>query len=175
MLKFTTTIQRFNKMGEKTGWQYIEISAAQAKKLKASNVSIHSSRQAFRVKGSIDLFAIQKTALLPMGNGNFILPMNNTIRKAIGKKHGDKVTVSFELDERKLILSPDLLACLKEDPEAMNFFKSLPPSHQQYYSKWIESAKTPQTKTKRIVMSMNGFARKMGYGEMMRANKGRIE
>jgi uncharacterized protein YdeI (YjbR/CyaY-like superfamily) len=167
MLKFTTTIQRFDKKGEKTGWQYIEISAAQAKKLKDSKVS-------FRVKGSIDSLAIQKTALLPMGEGHFILPMNNIIRKAIGKKHGDKVTVTFELDERKLIISPDLIACLKEDPEAMKFFNSLPPSHQSYYSKWIESAKTAQTKTNRIVMAINGFAKKQGYGEMMRGNKGRL-
>jgi uncharacterized protein YdeI (YjbR/CyaY-like superfamily) len=168
MLKFTTTIQRFDKKGEKTGWQYIKISSAQAKKLKDSKVS-------FRVKGSIDSLAIQKTALLPMGEGHFILPMNNTIRKAIGKKHGDKVTVTFELDERKLALSPDLIACLKEDPEAMKFFKSLPPSHQGYYSKWIESAKTAQTKTKRIVMAINGFSKKQGYGEMMRENKGRFD
>jgi uncharacterized protein YdeI (YjbR/CyaY-like superfamily) len=168
MLKFNCTIHRFDKMGEKTGWQFIEISASQAKKLKDSKVS-------FRVKGKIDAHAIDKTALLPMGDGKFILPMNATIRKAIGKKHGDKVTVAFELDERKLALSPDLLACLKEDPVAMKFFKSLPPSHQQYYSKWIESAKTDHTKTKRIVVSMNGFARKMGYSEMMReTNKFKI-
>jgi uncharacterized protein YdeI (YjbR/CyaY-like superfamily) len=168
MIKFTTTILRFDKKGEKTGWQYIEISTVQAKKLKDSKVS-------FRVKGSIDSLAIQKTALLPMGEGHFILPMNSTIRKAIGKKHGDKVTVTFELDERKLALSPDLIACLKEDPEAMRFFKSLPPSHQGYYSKWIESAKTAQTKTKRIVMAINGFSKKQGYAEMMRGNKGRMD
>jgi uncharacterized protein YdeI (YjbR/CyaY-like superfamily) len=164
MLKFNTTIQRFDRMGEKTGWQFIEISAAQARKLKDSKVS-------FRVKGKIDAHGIEKTALIPMGDGKYILPMNATIRKAIGKRHGDKVTVVFELDERKLIISPDLVACLKEDPEAMKFFKALPPSHQQYYSKWIESAKTAETKTKRIVMSMNGFARKMGYAEMMREGK----
>jgi hypothetical protein len=168
MLKFTTTIQRFDKKGEKSGWQFIEISAVQAKKLSDSKVS-------FRVKGCIDSLAIQKTALLPMGNGHFILPMNNTIRKAIGKKYGDKVTVTFELDERKLTLSPDLIACLKQDPEAMKFFKSLPPSHQGYYSKWIESAKTAITKTKRIVMCMSGFGKKQGYAEMMRENKGRGE
>jgi hypothetical protein len=168
MLKFTTTIQRFDKKGEKSGWQFIEISAVRAKKLKDSKVS-------FRVKGCIDSLVIQKTALLPMGNGHFILPMNNTIRKAIGKKHGDKVTVAFELDERKLTLSPDLIACLKEDPEAMRFFKSLPPSHQNYYSKWIEGAKIAATKTKRIVMCMNGFSKKQGYAEMMRENKGRGE
>ncbi len=168
MLKFTTTIQKFDKKGEKTGWQYIAISASQAKKLKDSKVS-------FRVKGNIDALAIQKTALIPMGEGHFILPMNNTIRKAIGKKQGDKVTLALELDDRKLLLSPDLIACLKQDPEALKFFNSLPPSHQQYYSKWIESAKTAVTKTKRIVISLEGFSKKQGYPEMMRAYKNRLD
>lgn len=168
MLHFATTIQRFDKKGEKTSWHFVEISATQARKLKDSKVS-------FRVKGTIDALTIQKTALIPMGNGDFILPLNATLRKAIGKKHGDKITLNLELDERKLILSPDLMSCLKEDPAALQFFKSLPPSHQQYYSKWIESAKTAATKAKRIVISMEGFGKKQGYGEMMRAYKNRID
>jgi len=168
MLHIVTSIERFDKKGEKTGWHFIEISAAKAKKLKDSKVS-------FRVKGTIDALTIQKTALIPMGNGDFILPLNATLRKAIGKKHGDKITINLELDERKLILSPDLIRCLKEDPAALQFFKSLPPSHQQYYSKWIESAKTAATKAKRIVMSMEGFGKKQGYGEMMRAYKNRLD
>ncbi|MFN6088380.1 MAG: DUF1905 domain-containing protein [Cyclobacteriaceae bacterium] len=168
MLHIVTSIERFDKKGEKTGWHFIEISAAKAKKLKDSKVS-------FRVKGTIDALTIQKTALIPMGNGDFILPLNATLRKAIGKKHGDKITLNLELDERKLILSPDLISCLKEDPAALQFFKSLPPSHQQYYSKWIESAKTAATKAKRIVISMEGFGKKQGYGEMMRAYKDRID
>jgi hypothetical protein len=168
MLHIVTSIERFDKKGEKTGWHFIEISAAKAKKLKDSKVS-------FRVKGTIDALTIQKTALIPMGNGDFILPLNATLRKAIGKKHGDKITLNLELDERKLILSPDLIRCLKEDPAALQFFKSLPPSHQQYYSKWIESAKTAATKAKRIVISMEGFGKKQGYGEMMLAYKDRID
>ena len=168
MRHFATTIQRFDKKGEKTSWHFVEISATKARKLKDSKVS-------FRVKGTIDALTIQKTALIPMGNGDFILPLNATLRKAIGKKHGEKITLNLELDERKLILSPDLMSCLKEDPAALQFFKSLPPSHQQYYSKWIESAKTTATKAKRIVISMEGFGKKQGYGEMMRAYKNRID
>ena len=34
MIEFTTTIHKFDKKGEKTGWTYIEISAAQAGKIK---------------------------------------------------------------------------------------------------------------------------------------------
>ena len=34
MITFTTTLQKFNSKGEKTGWTYIEISEQQAQKLK---------------------------------------------------------------------------------------------------------------------------------------------
>jgi uncharacterized protein YdeI (YjbR/CyaY-like superfamily) len=108
-----------------------------------------------------------------MGEGNFILPFNASIRKATGKKAGDVVTVKVEVDESQLKISADLIRCLKDDPKAYAFFKKLPPSHQHYFSKWIEGAKTPATKTKRITMTLIAFESGQGYSEMMRANKNR--
>lgn len=165
MVEFSAKILKFAGQGEKTGWTYIEIPKAKANKLKADN------RKSFRVKGTIAGFAVEKTALLPVGEGNFILPFNASLRKTTGKKVGDTVAVKFELDERQLKISTDLLQCLKDDPKAFAFFKKLPPSHQHYFSKWIESAKTSATKTKRITMSLIAFESEQGYSEMMRANK----
>ncbi|MBL7870276.1 MAG: DUF1905 domain-containing protein [Cyclobacteriaceae bacterium] len=165
MIQFTTTLHKFGKQGEKTGWTYFEISTKQANQLKPN------CKVSFRVKGSIDSFTFQKTALLPMGDGKFIMPFNAAMRKATGKKLGDKIKVVLEADDRKLEISADLMKCLKEDPIAMDFFSSLPKSHQNYYSKWIESAKTKQTKTKRIVVSLIAFAKKQSYSEMMRGYK----
>jgi len=165
MIKFNTIIERFDKQGEKTGWTYIDISVAQANKI---NPGV---KVGYRVKGKLDQFSFEKTALLPMGEGRFIMPLKANIRKAIGKKMGDKLTVEMELDQRQIQPSADFMKCLKEDPEAMKFFKTLPGSHQRYYSKWIEGAKTMQTKTKRIVMAMTAFAKKQRFNEMMRANK----
>ena len=166
MIKFNTTILKFDKQGEKTGWTYIEISAAQAKKI---NPGVKVS---YRVKGRLDNYAIEKTAILPMGEGGFIMPLKGEIRKAIGKKMGDKLTVELELDQRQIEPSADFIKCLKQDPEAMKFFKTLPGSHQRYFSKWIDDAKTIQTKTKRIVMAMTAFSKKQSFMEMMRANRG---
>jgi hypothetical protein len=167
-VKYSTVIQKFDKKGEKTGWSYIEITAAHAAKLKPGQ------KVSFRVKGTLDDYAFEKVALLPMGDGNFIMPLNLTMRKAIGKGHGDKLKVMLEVDERKLQLSRDLMECLAEDPAAMKFFKSLPMSHQQYFSKWIEGAKTAATKTRRIVTAMTAFGKKQGYSEMMRSYKDNV-
>ncbi|HTH54678.1 MAG TPA: YdeI/OmpD-associated family protein [Cyclobacteriaceae bacterium] len=165
MIKFNTTILRFDKQGEKTGWTYIEISPAQAQKI---NPGV---KVAFRVKGNLDAFGFEKTALIPMGQGGFIMPLNGKIRKAIGKKMGDKLRVEIELDTRQIQLSAAFMTCLKQEPEALKFFKTLPGSHQRYFSKWIDDAKTSQTKAKRIVMALAAFSKKQGFNEMMRANR----
>jgi hypothetical protein len=165
MIQFTTTILQFHKKGEKTGWSYIEVSATQANKLNPG------CKVSFRIKGKIDNYTFEKVSLLPMGEGSFILPINGKIRKAIQKEKGSKVQVTMELDKRTPSLSRDLMDCLHDDSEALSFFKSLPRSHQNYFSNWIESAKTSQTKTKRIVMAVTALNKKQGYGEMIRASR----
>lgn len=165
MIRFSTTILKFARKGEKTGWSYIEISAKQANQLK------QNSKVSFRVKGKLDSLIIKQKSLIPMGGGKFILPVNGIMRKAIGKDAGDKILVAMELDETKFVLSPDLMACLKDEPASLKFFQSLPGAHQKYFSNWIESAKASETKARRIAMAMNGLAKQQGYGEMIRENK----
>lgn len=165
MIKFNTIILRFAKQGEKTGWSYIEISARQATQLKPG------SKVSFRVKGKLDSYAIKQIALLPMGEGAFIIPFNADMRKGTGKRHGDKITVQLEEDKSAFQMSADFMACLEDEPAAIKHFKSLSGSHQRYFSKWIDSAKTDTTKAKRIAMAMNALARNMGYPEMIREGK----
>ena len=89
MIQFTTTILQFAEQGEKTGWTYIVITAALAEKL------IPNNKRSFRVKGRLDDHPIKKVALLSMGEGEFIMPLNATIRKAIRKRKGDKLKVQL--------------------------------------------------------------------------------
>lgn len=165
MITFTVPILQFRESGEKTGWTYIVISKKNAHELK------RDTKVSFRVKGTLDAHRIHKTALLPIGDGKFMLPINAGIRKATGKKSGDRLKVSLEADERRITMSADLMRCLKDKPEALKFFKSLPGSHQRYISRWIESAKTTHTQTKRIVTCLTAFNKKMNYAEMMRSYK----
>jgi hypothetical protein len=165
MIKFKAKIMKFAEQGEKTGWSYIEIPKSQSEKLNPG------FKKSFRVQGFLDEHKIEKTALLPMGNGGFILPVNATIRKATGKSAGDTLSVQFQIDERSINISKDFMQCLKDDDRALKFFKTLPQGHQNYFSKWIDSAKTAATKTKRITMAVIALAQGQGFSEMMRANK----
>lgn len=165
MVTFTTTIKKFDKQGEKTGWTYIEIGSRIANQLNPGR------KTGYRVKGKLDQHVIQRVALLPMGSGAFIIPLNATMRKAIGKGKGDKLSVSLEVDARTIPASSDFMNCLRDDPKATAHFKTLSGSHQRYFSKWIEEAKTIETKTKRITMAVVALASGMGFPEMIRANK----
>ncbi|RZK27562.1 MAG: DUF1905 domain-containing protein, partial [Hymenobacter sp.] len=96
MISFTATIQQFNEKGEKTGWRYIEISAAIAAQLKPAN------KKSFRIKGKLDDYNIEKTSLLPIGEGTFIIPIGAAIRKALWKQAGDTLKVQLEIDDSKI-------------------------------------------------------------------------
>jgi hypothetical protein len=166
MIKFTTTILKFETQGEKTGWTYIEIPADIAQQLKPGN------KKSFRVKGRLDKHPIEAIALMPMGGGAFIMPLNADIRKAIGKRQGAVLQVQLAEDTNPdPVSSPELMECLADEPEALAFFNTLPKGHRNYFMKWIESAKTAPTKAKRIAMTINALARGWGFPEMMRANK----
>jgi hypothetical protein len=165
MVEFTATLLKFDKQGEKTGWTYIEIPAEIAGRLKPGN------KKSFRVKGKLDNYKIRQVALLPMGGGGFIMAINAQMRKGIGKRNGAMIRVQFSVDSEPIKLSSEFMECLADEPAGLQFFNQLPQGHQNYFSKWIESAKTEQTRTKRISMAINALARKMGFGEMLREQK----
>jgi Domain of unknown function (DUF1905)/Bacteriocin-protection, YdeI or OmpD-Associated len=163
MVTFTTKILKFEKQGEKTGWTYIEIPADLAQELKPGN------KKEFKVKGKLDNYNLQRVSLLPMGGGTFILPVNGDMRKAIGKRHGATLSVKLQEDKSEFVFDADFMDCLADEPTANNFFNTLTGSHQRYFSKWITSAKTEETKTKRIAVAVNALAKKMDYGSMIRS------
>lgn len=163
MIQFTTVIKKFSDQGEKTGWTYIEIPAAIAQKLKPNN------KKSFRVKGTLDNYGFESLALLPMGEGSFIMALNASIRKEIRKHRGASLKVMLEADNNPVKLNAELMECLADEPGSLSFFNSLPPGHRKYFSNWIESAKTDATKTKRIAQTLNALSNHQHYGEMIRA------
>lgn len=163
MIHFTTTIQKFDQNKDRTGWTYIVVPADVAESLKPG------VKKAFRVKGTLDVCAIERVSLMPMGNGDFLLALNATIRKCLRKQKGDRLQVCLQADDAPVKIHPELVACLGDEPAALTFFNTLAPSHKLYFSRWIESAKSEATVAKRIAASVNACAKQMGYSEMIRA------
>lgn len=164
--EFSCVIKKFGmNAGERSGWHYLLIPSSCANKI------LPGRKKSFRVKGLIDQHPVSRVALLPDGNGNFILPFNVQLRKSTGKIAGEKVLLKLEADESEYILDKDLIDCLEDDADAKTYFYSLSPSHRNYFSKWIESAKTSSTKEKRLAMTLNALSKNMGYPEMLRNQK----
>jgi len=165
MIRCSAVIKKFADQGEKTGWTYIDIPEAIAGQLQPGN------RKGFRVKGKIDKAPIAMVSLLPMGGGDFIMPLNSIIRKQIAKPVGEKVDLQLAVDKGEIEMPPELLQCLEDEPEASAYFQSLTKSHRNYFANWINGAKTDLTRTRRIADSINALARQMDYGEMIRSLK----
>lgn len=165
MIKFTSIIKKFTTKGEKSGWTYIDVPLDIAEQINPGN------KKAFRVKGKLDNLSIEGINLIPMGEGNYIMALNADMRKGLGKQKGASISVQLEQDSKVKKLSKDFIACLEDEPKALEFFKTLPASHQRYFSNWIESAKTDTTKTKRITQAVVALSGKLGFGEMIRMNQ----
>lgn len=169
MPTFTALLRRFDQKGEKTGWTYLEIPTIVSDALRPGQ------RTSFRVKGTLDEYAIKLVALIPMGRadadvsaGAFILPVNAEMRRGIRREAGATVRVSLEVDTDPVPISADLLACLTDDPAALTHFQTLTKGHQNYFGKWIDDAKTVETRTKRLTQAVTALAMGMGYPEMIR-------
>jgi hypothetical protein len=165
MVSFKAEIKKFGAKGEKTGWTYIEIP-------KAIAIKIHSTdKKSFRVKGSLDDCTLNAIAVLPMGEGNYILPFNAGIKKAIKKRPGAIVTLRIEADFSEIKIPGELQECLNDEPEAAKWFSDLKKGERNYFINWISSAKTEITRAKRIAMAINAFLNKMDFGAMIRQHK----
>jgi hypothetical protein len=163
MIRFTTKILQFGEMGEKTGWTYIKVPAALAGKLMPGN------KKSFRVKGKLDQLVIGKMALIPMGEGDFIMALNANVRKSIRKQKGASLQVELEVDKAVIKPPKELLDCLEDEPEALAYFKTLPLSHQNYFGNWIRAAKMEGTRAARIACVVTAMVRRFTFAEMLRA------
>jgi len=168
MINIKAEIERFAQMGEKTGWSYVFIPAEVANKIKPN------CKVTFRVKGKIDEVSVTGMATTPMGNGDFIVALRSELRKKLKKEAGAQVQLWLEEDrDFKIEMPADLEMCLADESELLERFLRLPKSHQNYFIKYIEEAKTEVTRTKRLVMTVSAMEKQQDFGAMIRESQGK--
>lgn len=166
MIAFNVLIEKFNQKGEKSGWTYIHIPFEIANQIKAD------CRTSYRVRGFLDEWPVSGMALIPMGEGDFILALKADLRKKLGKKAGDLLSVRLEEhSDFKIDMPADLEECLHDQPHFLENFLKQPKSHQTYYYNWINSAKTGATRARRIAMTVNAMDLGFDFGQMLREEK----
>lgn len=166
MVVFEAEIERYERMGEKTGWTFVFISMEIANKIKPG------TKKSYRVKGKLDEVKVQGLAFTPMGEGNFILALKASLRKELKKEEGAMLRLTLEEDKDfKIEMPDDLELCLMEQRHCLDNFLKMPKSHQNYYINWLNSAKTEPTRTKRLTQIVIAMDKRMDFGEMIRSNK----
>ena len=75
--------------------------------------------------------------------GCYLIGLTQALRKEIGKKPGDTVTVEVEKDEeeRAIEIPEDFESALKEAPCALAHFEKRSFTHKKEYVQWIIGAK----------------------------------
>lgn len=163
MIVFEAEIERFSKMGEKTGWSFITIPMHIASQIKPD------CRKSFRVRGFLDTLPVEGMSFIPMGEGDFILALKASLRKQLRKEEGAKLRLELEEDTSfKIDMPEDLELCLSEEPHYMDNFLKMPKSHQNYYINWLNTAKTETTRVKRLTKIVIAMDRNLTFSEMMR-------
>lgn len=140
-------------MDGKGGWTFARIPASIRPNKKSA---FHWTK----VKGSIDGLLIKKHSVMPMGNGEWFLPINADIRKKIGKQSGAVAHIILYPDNDPMEIPDELQLCLLDEPEANTFFQSLTESNQKYYINWIYSAKRMETRMERLATTIVKLLRK---------------
>jgi Bacteriocin-protection, YdeI or OmpD-Associated/Domain of unknown function (DUF1905) len=84
--------------------------------------------------------------------GRFLLGLSKANRQAAGVVTGDEVDVEVEFDaEPRVVVEPaDFARALHSDPVARAAYDRLAYTHKREHVRAIESAKKPETRTRRI-------------------------
>jgi Bacteriocin-protection, YdeI or OmpD-Associated/Domain of unknown function (DUF1905) len=84
--------------------------------------------------------------------GRYFLPLSRSNRDRAGVTAGEQVEVTIAADtaERRVDIPEDLGAAFAENGDARREFEALSYSHQREYVEWIEEAKKPDTRVRRI-------------------------
>ncbi len=91
-------------------------------------------------------------SLAKMGHHCHFLLVRKDIRKLIGKNAGDtvRVTVQRDTEERVVEVPAELADLFQQNPEAKALYDKLSYTNRKEYARWINEAKRPETKQKRL-------------------------
>jgi hypothetical protein len=88
------------------------------------------------------------------GVGHIVV--NRAAKAATGVDAGDRVRVTMELDTepRKVTVPLDLRSALNANPAARAAFAKLSFTHRREYVEWVEEAKRPETRARRVASTV---------------------
>ena len=103
------------------------------------------------VTGTINGYAF-RSSIFPVGDGTHYMALNKAVREGAGVAAGDRVKIVMETDTapRTVALPDDLKRALSKSKAARTRFDKLSYTHRKEYAQWIEAAKRPETRARRL-------------------------
>jgi hypothetical protein len=117
------------------------------------------------VVATIDGTVTYRGSLAKMGGERALLVLRKDVRARLGKEPGDRLAVTVQLDRqpREVTVAADLAEAL-ERAGLRDRFEALAYSHRKEFVRWVEEAKRPDTRQRRI----EGTCEKVGSGQILR-------
>ena len=112
-------------------------------------------RGAVRVIVRVGAMSFRRAAK-PDGEGGHYVLFNAEMRERTGKEAGDRVSVGLEIDRApaELDVPREFAQHMHADREAEAAFAAMPPSHRRGYLEFIEDAKRPETRARRMEQAL---------------------
>jgi hypothetical protein len=106
-------------------------------------------KQRHHIQGTVNGYKVRGS--LGSDGKQYFLILGAAWRRDCDVDAGTKVDVVLSPEgPQSETLSPDIVSALDAEPKAKAFFESLATFYRNTYTKWIESAKRPETRSARI-------------------------
>lgn len=122
-------------------------------------LKVFGTRARVPVRGTIDGFPY-RSSIFPMGEGKHYMVVNGKVRAGANLKGGETVSVTMERDEEPRTVEPsaDFARALEGSKQARSTWEGLSYTHRREYAEWIEEAKKPETRARRIAKAVEALA-----------------
>jgi Bacteriocin-protection, YdeI or OmpD-Associated/Domain of unknown function (DUF1905) len=91
--------------------------------------------------------------------GTYLIGVSAANREAAGVAAGDELDVTLEVDHssRETQVPPDLAEALAGAHDALERFEKLTPTQRGYFSESVTSAKSPETRARRVEKAIDAL------------------
>jgi uncharacterized protein YdeI (YjbR/CyaY-like superfamily) len=108
-------------------------------------------RRGRRVRGEIEGFPFKSSLFSDAQGTGHVLPVNRKMQAGAKATVGAKVRIRLEpdMEERPVLMPPELASALREDRRLRRWFDELSPSMRREIGKWADEAKSAESRRKR--------------------------
>ena len=150
-IKFTATLFRPVETAKSGSWTFLTLPKEASEKLPSRNMT--------SVEGTINGFPFQAT-LEPDGKAGHWLKVDQKLSEAAGAQAGDLVMLEFvpAAEEPEPEAPAELTIALAAAPKALALWSDITPIARRDWIQWINSARRPETRVRRIENACNMLA-----------------